>query len=372
VYWNGIPAPYIRDRFNAVADRGTIDFEAWFSARTATGRNWLVDEREWNFNHRFLPAAGVGRWRLALPVPLMGKHVPDLLVSLYDGPSFLVGWWLARRRGIRTVFWAERTFDSWIHRRRWKERLKRTLFPHVDGFITIGQDGLEFITQYGVAPERVHFTTNTIDVARLRRQTAEARLRREAIRAGLKLVGPTFLYIGRLWAGKGLDLLLDAFTSVHRGLDGNTTLLLVGEGPDRKRLQERIQAEGISNVVFTGFLAESGVSEMYAAADVFVFPSLGDPYGLVVDEAMATSLPVICSSSCGEIRSRIRDGENGFIVGPAAESFARRMLQLARDNEVRAEIGNRAAAAVAGHTHDRWAAEFEHLVDRILTMPPAV
>lgn len=246
------------------------------------------------------------------------------------------------------------------------------VFPHVDGFLTIGRDGQQFIAKYGGDAKRVHLTTNTIDVERIRRECLAAMARRTALRKEYGLLGVTYLYVGRIWSGKGLDVLLDAYREARASLDGAASLLMVGEGPDRARLQARCRAEGIPGVVFTGFVPEDGLADFYAASDVFVFPSLGDPYGLVVDEAMASSLPVICSSACGEIRDRIRDGVNGFIVPAGAVGpLAQRMLWTARNPDLRSALAERGAASVAGHTHQLWAKEFELLVERILDMPRA-
>jgi hypothetical protein len=82
VYWTNIPAPYMVDRFNALARRENLQFEAWFSARTKKGRSWRVDEGGWDFPHRYLPSINRGAYPLAVPTPLLLGEVPDLLVTL--------------------------------------------------------------------------------------------------------------------------------------------------------------------------------------------------------------------------------------------------------------------------------------------------
>ena len=110
---------------------------------------------------------------------------------------------------------------------------------------------------------------------------------------------------------------------------------------------------------------------MYGASDVFVFPTLGDPYGLVINEAMAAGLPVVSTTAAGEIRQRIRSGKNGFLVEPArADQLAARMLALARDPDLRRRLGLAAAADVAGKTPELWAEAFEQATAKILSMPP--
>src|SRR5207302_9112235 len=111
-----------------------------------------------------------------------------------------------------------------------------------------------------------------------------------------------------------------------------SSLLLVGDGPEEERLRARCVGENISNVLFVGFRHKAELPKYLAVSDVFVFPTLGDTYGLVVDEAMACSLPVISTSSAGEIRERIQDGFNGFTVPPRdPKALLARMQMLDMD-----------------------------------------
>ena len=139
---------------------------------------------------------------------------------------------------------------------------------------------------------------------------------REQLRRDLGLHGVTFVYVGRLWRDKGVGDLIDAYAKTRSASSAETSLLLVGDGPDEASLRARCAAEGVSDVVFAGFHQQEELAPYYAAADVFVFPTLGDPYGLVVDEAMACGLPVVSSTAAGELRRRVTDGVTGFITGP--------------------------------------------------------
>jgi len=111
VYWNNIPAPYMVDRFNAVAYRGNLDFEAWFNARREPDRSWTVNESQWDFNCRYLPLLPIGVSCIRIVLPLLERRTPDLLVSLYAEPVFVIGWAIVRARGVRTMFRALMTFD---------------------------------------------------------------------------------------------------------------------------------------------------------------------------------------------------------------------------------------------------------------------
>lgn len=371
VYWNNIPAPYMVERFNALAARGNLDFEAWFSARTKQGRLWEVDEQTWAFRHRYLPSVDRGTYPFAVPTPLLRRELaPDVLVSLYAAPAFLLGWALARRRGARTAFWVERTFDTWVTRRPWKERLKSTIFPKVDAILTAGADGRDFALRYGAQGQRIFVVPHVVDIEGFARGSALGAEERRRVRDAYGLHGVTFAYVGRFLPGKGLDYLLDAFSRLRRDSAMPVTLLLVGAGDDEDALRARCIDSDVTSVVFAGYHKSDSLPALYGAADVFVFPTLGDSFGLVVSEAMACGLPVIATTASGEIAGRVAEGVNGFLVPPAdSDALLERMSRLARDPELRARMGAASTERVAGQTPDLWAASFEQAIATILEMP---
>lgn len=370
VYWNNIPAPYMVQRFNAVAQRGNLELEVWFSARTKRGRSWKVDEHSWQFHHVYLPSINRGTYPLALPTPLLRRSVPEVFVSLYAAPTFLLGSALASARGARTVFWVEVTFDSWVRRRRWKEVLKSAAFRNVDAIFTAGRDGRDFALRYGAPSDRIFVVPHVVDFEHYARRSAAARRERGRLRAELGLRGITFIYVGRLWRGKGLTYLLDAFDRLQRTTPTDVSLLLVGDGVDEKLLRARSAEKRLANVVFAEFHDADFLPSLYAAADVFVFPSLGDPFGMVVPEAMACSLPVIATTASGEIQGRVVDGLNGFIVPPAdSDALSERMQVLAQDPERRRAMAEASRLRVKGQSPDHWAEAFESAISRTLDLP---
>jgi glycosyltransferase involved in cell wall biosynthesis len=366
-YWSNIPAPYVVERFNALARRGNLRFEAWFSARGARDRSWRVDERTWEFEYQYLPRGGVRRMRVALPTPLFRRHLPQLIVGLHADPAVLATYPLFRLRGVRTAFWVTTTYDSWIDRRAWKEAIKRSAFRRVDGILTTGREGRSFAMRYGADRAAIYLLPHFVDFEYFALQRTVHRPARPQIRAQLGVSGLTYLYVGRLWRGKGVDDLLTAFADLQREASQPLSLVLVGDGVDEDHFRERCRHEHLSNVVFAGFRQRDDLPRMYAAADVFVFPTLGDPFGHVVEEAMSSGLPVISTSAAGEIRDRLVDGKSGFIVPPARpDALLSRMRRLAADDNLRDDMGRAAFDRVRGQTGERWAEAFETAVDALL------
>src|SRR4051794_21588440 len=109
VYWNNIPSPYMVDRFNAIADRGNIEFEAWFSDRTESDRSWCVDETAWRFPARYL---GTGSRAAIRGVDLVRRTRPDLLLCLYERAEYVATALFARAIGVKVAMHALKTFDT--------------------------------------------------------------------------------------------------------------------------------------------------------------------------------------------------------------------------------------------------------------------
>ena len=183
---------------------------------------------------------------------------------------------------------------------------------------------------------------------------------RDEIRNRLGLHGCVFLYVGRLVPEKGVTHVLEAYRQLAGRSDG-ATLAIVGDGAQAETYR-RIASES-PGVVISGFVEGAELAQWYVAADVFVFPTLGDPYGHVVQEAMAFALPVITSSSAGDIADRVLDGVTGFIVPPAdAHLLNARMQLLERDSTLRESFGTAGAAHIQAWDSGTWAERFEQMV----------
>ena len=132
--------------------------------------------------------------------------------------------------------------------------------------------------------------------------------------------------------------LLDAFA---RANIPNSYLVFAGDGPERSNLERRATELGLADRVrFLGFLNQSQLPPAYCAADLFVLPSLFEPFGLVVNEAMLCGLPVAVSDRVGARFDLVRPDENGYVF-PAGdvEALAAILRQILPDPEKMARMG---------------------------------
>ena len=163
------------------------------------------------------------------------------------------------------------------------------------------------------------------------------------------------LYVGQLIARKGVELLLNAAAAVQ-AQGREFFLLLVGSGPDKPILEQRVKDLELRNVSFQPSLPPDRMPSIYSAADVLVFPTLEDPWGLVVNEAMLSGLPVLCSKYAGcaeelltadsifdprnseEFASKLRQAVSGQLPKPdlsRLKTMSQVVDQLIRDLDTR-------------------------------------
>jgi len=222
-----------------------------------------------------------------------------------------------------------------------------------DGFVVAGKSQSEYLKSYGV-PENAIFTApNAVDTNFFMEAAEAARNNTGVNRQTFRLPNRYFLFVGRLVAQKGIFDLLDAYAMLAPELRTELSLVFAGEGIARSELHKRAAAIQPGSIQLTGFLQREELAIFYALAEAFVFPTHSDPWGLVVNEAMACGLPVICSNAAGCAAELIADRQNGrsVRVGDVSE-LASALSELARDPQARSRMGQASRTKIESYSPD--------------------
>jgi glycosyltransferase involved in cell wall biosynthesis len=158
------------------------------------------------------------------------------------------------------------------------------------------------------------------------------------------------LYIGRLTASKGVHVLLDALAR----MDG-VTAAIAGDGPERASLERRSAALGLADrIEFLGWIGADERPELFAAARVFVMPSLWqEPFGIAGVEALAAGLSVV-ASDVGGVPSWLTEGDGGLLVPPGdADLLAQALERVVGDDDLRRALAARGPAAAERFSIER-------------------
>lgn len=279
------------------------------------------------YRHEFLPV--IGRTdRLSFWRPLNHGLARRLGKGNFDA-LWIHGWgyWShlravssAKRRGIKVLMRGE----SGLHlttQGRLKQGLKRILMHYlvanVDAFLTIGEHNRKYYLHHGAAPERLFSVPYSVDNAFFQEKAASASPGRERLRTLLDLEPgrPIILYASKMIERKRPADLLEAY--VRLSPDGRREphpyLLFIGDGELRPELEARAVRLGWGSIRFLGFKNQTELPAYYDLCDVFVLPSIQEPWGLVVNEVMNASRAVIVSDEVGCAHDLVKSDINGRI-----------------------------------------------------------
>jgi glycosyltransferase involved in cell wall biosynthesis len=209
--------------------------------------------------------------------------------------------WLADRpRSLSTLFT--------------KQLFLQLLRPAIAATLPIGSRNRDYWAHY-FGPDMPQFLMPyAVDNAWFAQRTAAADPNK--LRSELQLTPgrPIILFASKLQTRKHADHLLEAYARLWASVPNQLPyLLIVGDGEERPRLEARARELALEGVRFLGFRNQSELPAFFALADVFVLPSRHEPWGLIVNEAMASGCAVIVSNEVGAHSDLVTDGVEGFV-----------------------------------------------------------
>jgi glycosyltransferase involved in cell wall biosynthesis len=358
-----IISPYRIPVFNSLAKCRDIDLHVIFLAETdPTQRKWLVYKGEIEFSYQVLRSwrQRIGGYHV-LANRGLGKALrcADPNVIICGGYNYIASWqallW-ARRNEVPFITWVESTQRDLRRGNVVVEFLKKRFLALSAGFVVPGQSSLEYLRGFGIDPSNVFVAPNAVDNSLFSSQSSIARQNAVCRRRALGLPNRYFLFAGRLVKEKGVFDLVEAYGKLSADVRSEVSLVFVGNGPIRQDLERHTAQIAPGHIQFKDFAQRELLAEYYGLAEVFVFPTWSDPWGLVINEAMACSLPVICSDAAGCAQDLVADDENGRLV-PARQiaQLASAMEELASDKDHRFRMGQRSFERIQKNSPDNCA-----------------
>jgi glycosyltransferase involved in cell wall biosynthesis len=229
-----------------------------------------------------------------------------------------------------------------------KEAPKRVFLKLCHAAFGYGTRSREYCCQLGMLDSQVFTRCQAIDSTVLTQAFNVARASRDNSKRA-------FVYVGRLSPEKNLTVLLDAFAQFRSRAPDDVrsrwSLEFVGGGPQKGELEAHIADCGYEAIKISPGVDWRDVAKVYARSDVLILPSISEPWGLVVNEAMACGLPVLVSDRCGCAPDLVLEGQTGFTF-PALDvnALAVRMAELANDDSGRDRMGRKAQDHIAQFT----------------------
>ena len=300
----------------------------------------------WHDLDRAVPSARTVRawgWQLEIPRKKEGKHFDRRYIHVTPGyvqhlldfrPEALISNEMGLRTLIALTYGALFRKPVWVwwggtlHTERKGGAMRRILRAIISRWarhwISYGQTSTEYLRSLGIRRDSILEIQNAVD----------ERLFTAPVKPEFQVEPrPVLLCAGRLVMRKGVEQLLNAAAAVQKG-GLNFSLVLVGSGPDKLALEQLAVAIGLKNVHVLPVQRPEKMPAVYRSADVLVFPTLEDVWGLVANEAMLCGLTVLCSKYAGcarelfppenifdpgdadEFRRKLSEAVNGRLAGP--------------------------------------------------------
>lgn len=301
------------------------------------------------FRFASIPSLTNRDFSLAVPFSLRLKPVIqglDLDLIHVHSPFLLgrLGARYARKENIPLVFTYHTLYDQYVHYVPFAQSFTRELAQKVSRdfcnqcdlvIVPTGVVG-DYLRRIGVLTQIKKVPTG-IKIEEFQKGNPAWLRQRYQIASGDYVL----LFVGRLGQEKNVGLLLESFLLVNNEIK-NTTLVLVGGGPEAEELRSMAVKLGIAaKVVFTGTLFPPEVVNCYAGSDLFVFTSVTETQGIVIAEAKAAGLPVVAVGANG-VSEMVEDGVDGYLTDPEPLQFAEKVCRILKDLKLREDMSRMA------------------------------
>jgi len=314
-------SPYRVSLFNYIHKQSNFDVKVFMLARNEKNREWEVTEDRIKFNYEILPG-----WHFFIQSKEVTIHLnrgifkifceynPDIVItSGYDSLAYWQVFLYCKILGKNFIIWNGSNLLTTKSKGGTRGKLKHIIIKNASGCIAYGTKAKEYLEYFGANSGCIYISRNTVDMSYFRNKIFQYRnsvnFRKERQRYPKYLL----LYVGRLTKGKDIIRILKLLNNLS---DPDVGFIIVGSGPEEKKLKTYCIQNKIQNVIFEGFYQQDKLYKYYALADIFIFPSFYDIWGLVINEALAGGLYVLSSKYAGASYDLIKEGWNGEIFDP--------------------------------------------------------
>ena len=339
------PPPYRVPIFQKLGRIPGIDLRVIFCSRREPNRLW--DLPPLDFPHVFLKERFVSVGERYIHnnldvISALRDFAPHVVVTDGFNPTHLYGFLYAWIRRLVHVPMTDGTDVSEqalsaVHR-----AVRRFVFARSHAYVSASAGGDRLYQNYGVPASRCFHSCLCVDNAVFSpgQNTEEENF--------------DFIFCGRMEPGKSPLFALNVALAVAKKLGRQIRILFVGSGSQEESVRRAaaLQPE-LLDAQFNGFAAQQELPSLYRSARIFLFPTLGDVWGVVANEACAAGLPVIVSPQAGVAGELVLDGQNGYVCELDIDLWAERAIGLLTQPDLLQNFSARSLALVTEYTFDK-------------------
>ena len=325
LYITNIPTPYRQKRFNKLSElslQNGIALEVLYMAKTEPNRNWVIKKDTYKYNYKIFKGVHprIGRFfahfNPSLLLRLLKKDYDIVIVGGMASPTHWLAPFFIPKNRIQIM-----SIESNLHSVERKTgigaKVKKLLLSKANAYQVTGNPQKKYIEFfYPDARKKMYIKLpNLIDENVFRDKVLELIKNRSYLRNGYGVQENDQMWVlpARLISVKGILPFLELLKDIK-----NVKLFILGDGELTNTISDYIDDNNIS-AYLVGFVQQDDVLKYYAAADLFVLPSLKDPSPLTPIEAIASGLPLLVSSRIGNLEDVLEENINGWSYDPIEE-----------------------------------------------------
>jgi len=320
------------------------------------------------------------RFSQDIPVPEIRRRVDEVFSGLDPAAVVIPGWsdrvplaaldWCLRRRVPAVLMSPSQKSDAprvWV-----KEWPKQRIVRRFSAALVGGGPQKRYLTGLGFSEGKIFTGYNVVDNAHFYGGAMKARKAGKALRKSLGLPEDYFVLSTRFVPKKNLERFLEAYVLYTKRVKGKAwSLVLLGDGPGRARLEKMVEERALRNFVcMPGFKQYNELPVYYGLANALALPSTSEQWGLVVNEAMAAGLPVLVSRACGCCEDLVKDGENGYLMDPLdTDQMASVLARMGQAKKKSTNMGAKSLEIIGRWCPDRFAQGLSRAVEAARSAP---
>ena len=307
-----IPAPYRKPMWEVYSKIEGVTFNVFYFSKMHKDRKWNFDKAN-GVEEKFLEGPRLGK--LNLEIFTLFKKYDLWIIGGYSDltAQFLILFCKFFRVPYVIMFDGISPKKIEVKENKLKFAWKKFLVKGCFAFLGNGTVGKIYAKKLGVSEDKIYNQYLTVNIEHFMNLLNEKNKIRSIIRQKLSIPenGLVLLYVGRLIELKGVQDLIKAYSEIKQQ-NQNVYLLIVGFGTYEEELKK--MSKDVKDIFFVGHVGYSQIHEYYFASDILVLPTYDDPWGLVINEAMACGLPVVTTTAAGASLDLIKD--NGYVFEP--------------------------------------------------------
>ncbi|MBA7514952.1 D-inositol-3-phosphate glycosyltransferase [subsurface metagenome] len=316
-----IISPYRIPLFNSISEKSIFNSKVLALAESEENRKWVVKKDDIKFDYEILPG-----WHFFIRskeisihlnrgiFKIFWKYNPEIVItSGYDSLVYWQAFLYCKIFKKKFIVWNGSNLLTTRSKSGIRGKLKHIIIKAANRYIAYGIKAKEYLEYFGANSKHIYISRNTVDMKYFRDKVFQYRNRINFKKERQRYPKYLLLYVGQLTKGKGIIRVLKLLNNL---VDPDVGFIIVGSGPEEKKLKAYCTQNKLQNVIFEGFRQQDKLYKYYALADIFIFPSFYDIWGLVVNEALASGLYVLSSKYVGASYDLIKEGWNGEIFEP--------------------------------------------------------